>query len=115
MRTAIKLLIKFFFGFMTIMIGAFSIAPATQGEARLLGGDPERIELVQMRLANVLLDHTPEYVVAKFADAAGVPLEQAQENLEYVAQGQFPDAVRVETETTTRRIRAGGALFVSAD
>lgn len=115
MRIVIKLLFKLIFGLMTVTLGLFMAAPATQGEARLFDGEPERVQLVQMRLANLMLDYFPEYAVGKFADATGTPPEIVRENLQLTAQGQSLGSDPVAENNTTRRIEAGGALFVQAD
>lgn len=114
MRFVIKVIFKLTVGFFAIAITFFSIAPATQGEKQLLGGNPERLELVQMRLANLMLDYAPEFAVSRMADATGIPAERIIKNLERTANGQSLTADG-QSETGDRRFEAGGALFVSSN
>lgn len=117
MRFFIKIVFKLMFGFIAITIGAFSFAPPTQGERQVLGSEPDRIELLQMRTANLMLAYAPEVAVVGFSNLTGVSPDQIRTGLELKATGNFPSESQLSANQSDsgRRVEAGGALFVSAD
>ena len=100
---------------------ALSFAPATPKEALALGPDHDRMQRVEMRLANIMLTVAPEFAVARMAKATDLPPDLVLAQLQAKAAGSeaFPGVGTGAQETasvdTGRRIDAGGALFVKAN
>lgn len=108
-----------FSGGLTILMLALSFAPATPSETAALGWDHDRLDRVQMRLANVMMTVAPDFTVAQMASAAELPEDIVREQLLAKAEGRVPFGGVGNQETasvdTGRRIDAGGALFVRAN
>jgi len=127
MRLVLKSLFKAITALLTIAVMAFTLMPASDEEAAALGRDNNRFNLIQMRLAKAMMTVAPDMVVARYADATGLPPSIIRDHLNAKAAGQ-PIIPRQEDlfvsqgrgqvsqpQTSNRRIGAGGALFVKPD
>ena len=121
MRHVMKSLVAGISGGLTVLMLALSFAPATPNEAAALGPYHDRMDRVQMRLANAMMTVAPDFTVARMAAAAELPEDVVREQLTAKAEGRDPFAepnpLAQETAAadTGRRIDAGGALFVRAN
>lgn len=120
----IKWIIKGVGAFGSVMMAATTLAPASETETNALGPDHERFDLVQMRLARAMMNVAPEFTVAKYSEATGIPPDIIRQHLEAKAAGEIyitggpTDADYADTapaEPSNISIRAGGAKFVTAD
>ena len=118
MRLVLKSFLIGISGALTVLMLALSFAPATPKEALALGPDHERMDRVQMRIANVMLTVAPDFAVARMAEATDLPPDLVKAQLVAKAEGRDPFS-QVAQETASadsdRRIDAGGALFVKAN
>jgi len=128
MRLVLKSLYKAVTAMLTIAMAAMMFMPASDDEAFALGRDNTRFNLVQMRLANVMMTVAPDFVVARYAEATGMPPDMIRYMLTQKANGEgiVPDrddfyaerdtGVPVDQPTfSSRRTEAGGALFATPD
>ena len=98
---------------------ALLFVPATPTERAALGDTPPRFEVIQMRLAHGMTTLAPEFSVWAYATATGAAPEDVRLYLDRKATGTDlfagPATTQAQPPSTTRRIEAGGALFVRPD
>lgn len=125
MRIVLKSIYKGLMAILTVGIMAFTLMPATDAEAAALGRDNNRFMLVQMRLAKTMMTVAPDFAVARYAEATGLPPDMMRAMLEAKAAGgpiipSNSDFYADGGETAapldrSRRTEAGGALFAKPD
>ena len=121
MRIVLKALFKGVMALSTIAMMTLTLRPATDAEATALGRDNNRFMLVQMRLAKTMLTVAPDFAVARYAQATGLPDYVIRDMLEAKAAGEsiIPqnDSARAGglSVDRARRTDAGGALFATPD
>lgn len=128
MRLVLKLLYRAFSILMMIGAMTFTLMPATDAESAALGPDNNRFNLVQMRLAKVMMTLAPDFAVARYAEATGLPDDMIRTMLEAKAAGEpivprnqdfYVDGAEAGVPAIhvdpARRTEAGGALFAKPD
>ncbi|SEW38077.1 hypothetical protein SAMN04488515_2428 [Cognatiyoonia koreensis] len=126
MRLVLKSLFKAITALLTIAVMAFTLMPATDSEAAALGRDNNRFNLIQMRLAKTMMTVAPDMVVARYAEATGLPPSVIRAHLNAKAAGEpiIPHQEDLfagqgqstrESGTSKRRVGPGGSLFVRPD
>lgn len=120
MRLVLKSLYRAFSILLMIGAMAFTLMPPTEAEAKALGSDNNQFNVVQMRLAKLMMTVAPDFVVTRYADATGLPPDMIRTMMNAKAAGEpiIPrnsDAYTAkisEPVNPNRRTGAGGALFV---
>ncbi|MBI1417480.1 MAG: hypothetical protein GC146_09690 [Limimaricola sp.] len=103
--------------FLTICMMWLALAPATSAERLRLGAQPDRMDLVQMRMARAMMQVAPNFTVARYAEATGMPPETIRAYLTARASGVTAPAMALQAEGPAAtapavQTRAGGAKFV---
>lgn len=118
--------------FLAICTMWLALAPATTAERLRIGASPNRMDLVQMRMARTMMQLAPDFTVARYAEATDMPPETIRAYLTARAAGltaprmalqaeapvtPAPDAPAVPAapDAPAAQTRAGGAKFVRAN